>query len=449
MKKCSMGMWVTIALLLTNLCLGYRLYSQEKAARGEQEDMYRQLDVLMEIVQAVRTNYVDAEKTSGDKLFRGAINGMLRTLDPFSGHLTGEQQTTLHEETEGEFGGIGIQIDYKRGRLVIVAPIDGTPAFKAGLKAGDRILKVDDNDVASMGMEKTIAKMRGKPGTSVRILYTRDGFQEPREITLERAMIPIKSVTKAKVVDGVGYVRLTQFMEKTHEELKQVLEERFSGEDVRGLVIDLRDNPGGLLVSAVKICSYFLPQDSFVVSVEGRKHSVEEKAVGGYRFRDIPLVLLVSGGSASAAEIMAGSLQAHGRAIIVGEKTFGKGSVQSILPLSDGSELKLTMAYYYVQPKSTPDRRRIHGNGVLPDVALSYTEEELEQFEHDWDAFRKEQEQDKLSETERLKKQEAFFTRKEESDKVYLKGLELAAHPERVQAEKEKAKAADKKSEKK
>lgn len=447
MKVRSLGVWVTVLLLLVNLCVGYRLHSQEAAAQDGQDDVYRQIDVLMEVIQAVRTNYVDADRTAAKDLFRGAIRGVLRTLDPFSAYLDGESQTRLHEETEGEFGGIGVQIDFKRGRLVVVAPIDGTPAYRAGLRAGDVILKVDGEEVAGLGLERTVAKMRGKPGTTVRLLYTREGFSEPREVTLERAMIPIHSVTKATVVDGVGYVRLTQFMEKTAEELKTALEQQFSGEEVRGLVIDLRDNPGGLLVSAVEICSYFLPEGSFVVSVEGRQQSVSEKAKGGYKFRDIPLVLLVNGGSASAAEIMSGCLQAQGRAVVVGEKTFGKGSVQSIVPLSNGSELKLTMAYYFVQPQGTPDRRRIHGNGILPDVELAYSEEELDALEHDYEVFKAEQDKANLSETERLRRQQEFLDRQTTSDKVYRKGMELAAHPERIQAERERTQAERKKAE--
>ncbi|MBP5641028.1 MAG: S41 family peptidase [Victivallales bacterium] len=425
MKKRNLGTWLLAAVLTVNLIIGLHSYSQENKA-NDKDDVFKQIDLLMEVIQQVRQNYVDEEKVSSESLFRGAIYGVMNTLDQFSDYLEGAEQEMLKEETEGEFGGLGIQVDYKDNYMVVISPIDGTPADKAGLKPGDMILKVNEEDVSDLGMDNSIRQMRGKPGTNVRITYTRDSFSEPREIELTRAMIPIHSVTKAKVFDdGIGYVRITQFMDKTADELKSVLSEKFSGDDVKGLVIDLRNNPGGLLESAVKICSYFLAENEFVVSVEGRSNSHVQKSYGGYKFRSIPMVLLVNEGSASAAEIMSGCLKVHNRATLVGTKTYGKGSVQNIIPLSNGSELKLTVAHYFVQPKETKDRLRIHGKGIKPDIEVKYTKEERKELEDTLDNFELEQKQPGLKESERIARAAAFADKRELQDKVLLKARDF------------------------
>ena len=420
------GVWLLGAMLAINLVVGFHGYCQEAKSNESKDDVFKQIDLLMEVVQLIRQNYVDEDKTTSDKLFKGAIYGMMETLDPFSDYLEGDIQQQFKEETEGEFGGLGIQVDFKDDYLVIISPIDGTPADKAGLKPGDMILKVNDEKVGDLGMEKTISKMRGKPGTTVRITYMRDSFDEPREIELSRAIIPIHSVTKAKVFDdGIGYVRLTQFMDKTANELETVLKEKFSGDDVKGLIIDLRNNPGGLLESAVDICSFFLPENEFVVSVEGRKRTHTENARGGYKFRDIPIVLLVNQGSASAAEIMSGCLKVHNRAKLVGLKTYGKGSVQNIIPLSNGAEIKLTIAYYYVQPKETADRIRIHKHGINPDVVVLYDKDELKKLEEQREEFEKEQDAQNLKESERIAKAEEFRNQLELKDRAILTARDI------------------------
>ena len=425
MKKRNLGTWLLAAVLTVNLIIGLHSYSQENKA-SDKDDVFKQIDLLMEVIQQVRQNYVDEGKVSSESLFRGAIYGVMNTLDQFSDYLEGAEQEMLKEETEGEFGGLGIQVDYKDNYMVVISPIDGTPADKAGLKPGDMILKVNEEDVSDLGMDNSIRQMRGKPGTNVRITYTRDSFSEPREIELTRAMIPIHSVTKAKVFDdGIGYVRITQFMDKTADELKSVLSEKFSGDNVKGLVIDLRNNPGGLLESAVKICSYFLPENEFVVSVEGRSNSHVQETYGGYKFRSIPMVLLVNEGSASAAEIMSGCLKVHNRATLVGTKTYGKGSVQNIIPLSNGSELKLTVAHYFVQPKETKDRLRIHGKGIKPDIEVKYTKEERKELEDTLDNFELEQKQPGLKESERIARAAAFADKRELQDKVLLKARDF------------------------
>lgn len=447
MKRQTIGTWALVILLSANLGIGLCVHCQEKA---EKDDIYREIDSLMEVIQLIRQNYVDVEKTSGKSLFKGALEGVAATLDPYSAYLEGKEQEILKEETDGEFGGIGIQVDFKDRRLVIVSPIDGTPAHAAGLQSGDMVLKVDGVDVGDLGLEKTIEKMRGKPGTTVRLQYMRDGFDEPRELDLTRAMIPIHSVTRAKVEDGIGYVRVTQFMMKTGDELKEELQKKFSGDDVKGLIIDLRDNPGGLLHVAVQICSFFLPKDTFVVSVEGRRDSSVFKAEDDYKFRDIPLVLLVDKGSASAAEITAGCLKVNGRAKLVGEKTFGKGSVQNVLPLTNGGELKLTIAYYYVQPKTVAGRVRVHGNGIVPDVAVTYSEDELRALADRFDQFKLSQQEPGLTEAQRLQRSEEFWNDRNREDKVILKAREVlqeaikARTAEKPAAEKAAAPAAEK-----
>ncbi len=420
------GVWLLGAMLAINLVVGFHGYCQEAKSNESKDDVFKQIDLLMEVVQLIRQNYVDEDKTSSDKLFKGAIYGIMETLDPFSDYLEGDIQQQFKEETEGEFGGLGIQVDFKDDYLVIISPIDGTPADKAGLKPGDMILKVNDEKVGDLGMEKTISKMRGKPGTTVRITYMRDSFDEPREIELSRAIIPIHSVTKAKVFDdGIGYVRITQFMDKTASELETVLKEKFGGDDVKGLIIDLRNNPGGLLESAVDICSFFLPENEFVVSVEGRNRSHAENARGGYKFRDIPIVLLVNQGSASAAEIMSGCLKVHNRAKLVGSKTYGKGSVQNIIPLSNGAEIKLTIAYYYVQPKEATDRIRIHKHGIKPDVVVQYDKDELKKLEDERYEFMKEQDAQNQKESERIAKAEEFRNQLELKDRAILTARDI------------------------
>ncbi len=415
------GVWLLGAILAINVIVGLKGYSQENKSAESKDSVFKQIDLMMEVLQQIRQNYVDEDKTTSDKLFKGAIYGMMNTLDPFSDYLEGDIKEQFKEETEGEFGGIGIQVDFKESFLIVVSPIDGTPADKAGLKTGDMILKVNDEEVGDLGMDKTIKKMRGKPGTTVRITYMRDTFSEPREIELTRAVIPIHSVTKARVFDdGIGYVRITQFMDKTAEELEAVLTEKFSGENVKALIIDLRNNPGGLLDSAVDICSFFLPENEFVVSVEGRRDTHVENAKGGYKFRDIPLLLLVNQGSASAAEIMSGCLKVHGRAKLVGSKTFGKGSVQNIIPLSNGDEIKLTVAYYFIQPKETENRIRIHKKGLKPDTVVQYSKEELKELEKKREQFAEEQENAEQTESERIAKAEAFRTDLELNDKVLI-----------------------------
>jgi carboxyl-terminal processing protease len=364
-----------LAVALTaNLLIGYRVYSAEAEKTGENE-AFEKISVMMQVLYLIRKDYVNADKISYRDLVYNAMHGMVRSLDPFSDFMPPDQYGSMIETTEGEFGGLGIIVSTKDEILTIVSPIDGTPGSRAGLQAGDQIVKIEGVPTQGTKLNEVIGKLRGAPGTKVTLSIHRPSTQETRDYTIEREKIPVYSVTDAKILDGtrIGYVRITQFSDPTAEELRQALA-KLEGGGIDSLVVDLRNNPGGLLPSAVEICSYFLEPNTLIVSTEGRQPSQKHEfrtSKRGYKFAKKPVAILINGGSASAAEIMAGCLKDWGRAIIVGEKSFGKGSVQNVIPLSDGSALRLTTAMYY-----TPSRQVIHGHGVLPDIEVKLTPEE-------------------------------------------------------------------------
>lgn len=420
MTRRSLPVYLFFALLIVNLGIGYHVYSQE-AKRTESDDVFMQIDVMMEVLQQIRKFYVDGDNISTRELIEGAMRGMTSTLDPYSEYLGNQDFENLQEETEGEFGGIGIQVDYDKDHIVVIAPIDNTPAFNAGMQPGDQIYQVDGEDVAKLGVENTIRKMRGKPGTKVVITYMREGFDEPQSLELTRALIPIESVTKAQIIPDtkIAYVRITQFMEKTPNELEENLIDLLDKQKAKALIIDLRNNPGGLVKSVVECCGYFLPPKSFVVSVEGRTETyVETTQEKRYQAPKVPIAILVNGGTASAAEIMSGCLREHGRAKLFGTKTFGKGSVQSVIDMRNGGALKLTIAHYFVQPKDVPNRKTIHKNGIEPDQAITLTQDEIrgiEAFDQEWTAAREKQD---LTDTQRIKLDEEFRIKREKLDKT-------------------------------
>lgn len=329
-------------------------------------DPYEDLKIFTEALSALQQNYVEPVKTKD--LSYGAIKGMLNSLDAHSGFMAPELYKEMQIDTKGEFGGVGIQIGVKEGRLVVIAPIEGTPAEKAGILAGDVILKVDAHAFSQdVNMMDAVNKMRGARGTKVSLTIFRPAFPEPKVFELTREIIQIKSV-KSKVLEpGVGYIRLTQFQEQTANDMVKALT-TLKEEKVHSLVLDLRNNPGGLLTSAVNVTEAFLDAGKVVVSVRGRdaKKGDEYRANGsGDATADLMIIVLVNEGSASASEIVAGALQDWGRAVVLGTQTFGKGSVQTILPLSDGSALRLTTARYY-----TPKGRSIQNTGVTPDIIV-------------------------------------------------------------------------------
>ncbi len=329
------------------------------------ETTYQKLRIFTDVLQKVQENYV--EEVDIDKLIYGAIEGMLATLDPHSNFLSPDVYKELQVETKGRFGGLGIEITIRDGILTIVSPIEDTPAYRAGLKAKDKITKIDGESTKNMTLFEAVKRMRGKPGTSVTLTIVREGVQKPMEVTIVRDIIKIVSIKSRLLDEHYGYVRLIQFQENTSKELDKALADLESVKGgLKGLILDLRNNPGGLLDQAVAVADRFL-ESGRIVYTDARisTQKMEFNAHPKKQLHDYPMVVLVNSGSASASEIVAGALQDHRRAIILGTTTFGKGSVQTVIPLDDGSGLKLTTAQYF-----TPSGRSIQAKGIEPDIVV-------------------------------------------------------------------------------
>jgi carboxyl-terminal processing protease len=358
----------TRAILLAALVLSLAIVigpSTGPLAKGD--ETYEKLKIFSEVLSQIESSYV--EEQDSEKLIYGAIRGMMKELDSHSAFLTEDMFREMQVDTKGEFGGLGITIGIKNDILTVIAPIEDTPAWKIGILAGDKILKVEDEPTKDMTIEEAVKKMRGTPGTEVTITIMREGFEEPKDFTIVRDIIKLKSVKSRMLPDNLGLVRITQFQERTSRDLDDALKELSSQEGgLKGLILDLRNNPGGLLDQAVKVTSEFLPANTLVVSTKGRKTSqnMEFKSRGGDRIPGVPMVVLTNHGSASASEIVAGALQDWKRALILGIQTFGKGSVQTVIPLEDGSGIRLTTAKYY-----TPKGRSIQNKGIEPDIVVS------------------------------------------------------------------------------
>jgi carboxyl-terminal processing protease len=288
--------------------------------------------------------------------------------------MTPDMYKEMQVDTKGEFGGLGIQIGIKDGMLTVIAPLEDTPAFRVGIKAGDKILKINDELTKDMSLHDAVSKMRGVPSTSVRITIIREGWKETKDFTIVREVIKIKSVKSKLLDDSIGYVKVNQFQEQTADDLSKALE-NLEKENMNSLILDMRNNPGGLLNSAVDVTSFFLPADKLVVYIEDRDgKKVEYSSSGGESDVEFPMIVLVNEGSASASEIVAGALKDWNRAVVIGTPTFGKGSVQSVVPLSDGSALRLTTARYY-----TPQGISIQTTGITPDITVKQVLKEGEQ----------------------------------------------------------------------
>lgn len=330
---------------------------------AEENLHYSRIKTFAESLSLVKKSYV--EEVDEEKLVYGAIKGMLSSLDPHSSFMQPDAFKEMQIDTKGEFGGLGIQIGIKDKILTIIAPIDDTPADKAGVKAGDKIIKIDGESTKDITLHEAVTKLRGKRGTSVIITVIRETLDKPLDITIVRDIIKLKSV-KSKVIDEtIGYVKLTQFQEKSARDLKNALSE-LSKKDINALILDLRNNPGGLLKGAVDVTSQFLPPGKLVVYIKGRTgDKTEFHTINGNNYYEYPMIVLVNEGSASASEIVAGALQDWNQAVILGTQTFGKGSVQTVMPLSDGSALRLTTARYY-----TPKDRSIQTTGITPDIVV-------------------------------------------------------------------------------
>ena len=330
---------------------------------------YEQLRLFTEVLSIVQNQYVD--EVPPKELIYSAIKGTLRGLDPHSSFLDPESYREMQVETTGSFGGLGIEITLKDDILTVVAPIDGTPAYRAGLHTGDRIVKIDGLSTKDMQLVDAVKRMRGKPGTKVTISIVREGWAEPKDFDIVREQIRVQSVRRVEMGDGIEYVKLRQFQEQSPQDLETALD-KLRKNGMKALILDLRNNPGGLLTAAVEVSEKFIDDGKLVVYTEGRvrNQNMRFSAHAKRGYSQMPMVVLVNQGSASASEIVAGALQDWGRATIVGTQTFGKGSVQTIIPLSDGSGLRLTTAKYF-----TPKGRSIHGKGITPDVIVEVPKE--------------------------------------------------------------------------
>jgi carboxyl-terminal processing protease len=354
---------VTISALLVILTLS--LGGAVASKSNDTSATYENLKLFTEVLSIIQNQYVD--EVPPKDLVYGAIKGTLRGLDPHSSFLDPEMYKEMQVETSGSFGGLGIEITLKDDVLTVVAPIEGTPAYRAGIHPGDRIVKIEGISTKDMQLTDAVKRMRGKPGTKVVITIVREGWTETKDFDITREQIRVQSVKSMQLEPGIEYVRLRQFQEQTASDLEGALEKYSKDNKIQGLIIDLRNNPGGLLTSSVEVAEKFLDGGRLVVYTEGRvrNQNMRFQANAKKVYSDFPIVVLVNQGSASASEIVAGALQDWGRAIVLGTQSFGKGSVQTIIPLSDGSGLRLTTAKYF-----TPKGRSIHGKGITPDIIV-------------------------------------------------------------------------------
>lgn len=376
MKRSFVFGIVTAALLL-NLAVGAKIFIQHSRAAKEDDNARKNLAVYTDALQKIRSEYVDGKDLTYQQLVYASLKGMVSKLDPHSEFLDEESFQELQDDTEGQFGGLGLNVRMVKDRVTVISPMDDTPGFRAGILAGDRIVKVDGRSVAKKSLSEVVKLLRGEPGSTVEIAVERSATNQVVNFRLQRAIIQmpmVKDLNDHKQFpldeNKIGYAQILQFGEKTGEELQSALD-KMKGQGMRGLILDLRWNPGGLLDQAVEVCEKFLPRGQLVVTTEGRRGVLEKYfAKGdGDQFPQMPIVVLVNLGTASAAEIVSGCLQDLHRAYLVGEKTFGKGSVQTIFPLADESALKLTVAKYY-----TPSHKVIHQQGISPDSLVPLTD---------------------------------------------------------------------------
>ena len=364
---------ISSILVVLTLSLGGSVASKS----ADQSATYEQLKLFTEVLSIVQNQYV--EEVPPKDLVYNAIKGTLRGLsappynDPHSSFLDPDSYKEMQVETSGSFGGLGIEITLRDDVLTVVSPIEGTPAFRAGLLTGDRIVKIDGLVTKDMQLPDAVKRMRGKPGTKVTITVVREGWTEPKDFDITREQIRVQSVRSADLGGGVAYIKLRQFQEQSPGDTAAALD-KASKAGMKALIFDLRGNPGGLLTAAVEITEEFIEDGKLVVYTEGRVRNQNMRFVAHAKHpvTDVPLVVLVNQGSASASEIVAGAIQDHGRGVVLGTQTFGKGSVQTIIPLADGSGLRLTTAKYF-----TPKGRSIHGKGITPDIVIDLPKEDV------------------------------------------------------------------------
>jgi carboxyl-terminal processing protease len=374
---------LVVMLSLACLLLGVRsgLRAQEaQLGKNEEDNGYSQISIFAKAIELIRQDYVDGSKTTYHDLITAAMKGMLSSLDPHSQFMDPDDFRDMQEDTRSRFNGLGVEVSMKNGLPTVITAMEDTPAARAGILSGDQILKINGASTERMDLQDAINILRGPAGRRVTLTLLRPSTKEIKDYTLERAEIKVRSVKGARLLDAeltgpfkIGYIRLIQFNEPTAEELSKALDE-LQKEGMQALILDLRNNPGGLLTSAVDVCAQFLPPKSKVVSTQGRMASQQHdySTSGAKKDRpNFPIALLINEGSASGAEIVAGALKDLHRAILVGETTFGKGSVQNVMQLPDGSAVRFTTAKYY-----TPSRQVIQGNGVTPNIRVAVTAEQ-------------------------------------------------------------------------
>ena len=365
MKFKRLALWLLALAVLLTMSTG----NCSNKTPPDNSELYKQIQLFSDAVALIQANYVD--EVEPQKLIYGSLSGMLKALDPYSQFMDPDTYNEMRVETTGQFGGLGIEISIKDNLLTIIAPIDGTPAYKAGLKSGDKIVKIDGEPTRDITLIEAVKKLRGKPGTNVELTILREEEMKILDISITRDIIKITSIKEAKLIDGsIGYIKLVEFQEGTENELESSLK-NLEGGGMTALILDLRNNPGGLLNTAAEVSDKFLAEGKLIVTTRGRRKNqiMEFKARQKKIERAYPLVIMVNGGSASASEIVAGAIQDNKRGLCVGTKSFGKGSVQTVIPLADGSALRLTTAKYF-----TPSGKSIVNNGIAPDVIVEQKE---------------------------------------------------------------------------
>ncbi len=368
---------IIILSFIIVLLLLFFLYGTDRVSAVDR-NTYKSLKTFNEVLDMVEKNYVEEVKLQD--LIQGAISGMMKSLDPHSTFMTAEEYKELEVETKGSFGGIGIEITLLKDVLTVVSPIEDTPAFQAGIKPGDQIIKIDGKSTKDITIQEAVKKLRGPKDTKVTITIYRESLQKPKDFVLTRAIIKITSVKSRLMDDGIGYCRIASFQERTGDDLKKAVKEMDAkANHLKGIVLDLRNNPGGLLNQSIEVSDVFL-KSGMIVSTRGRIKAMDtsSSAKNDGDEPTCPIVVLINEGSASASEIVAGALQDNGRALILGTRSFGKGSVQTLILLEDGAALKLTTAKYY-----TPSGRSIQAEGIAPDITLKYAKAAEETAEGD------------------------------------------------------------------
>ena len=371
-------------LMIASLAIGGYEKDPKDKPKTSKSDLYGQLELFADAISLIRSDYVD--EVDSKKLIYGAMKGMLSNLDEFSSFLEPDEFEEMKTETKGEFGGIGTEISLKDGILTVVTPLVGTPADLAGVKPGDKIVKIDGKITRNITLNEAVKVMRGKPGTTVTLTIWREKDQKVTDISIKRAIIKIQSVKDAELIDGkIGYIRLIEFQDNSTRDMDEALK-KLESQGMDSLILDLRYNPGGILDGAVDVSERFLAKDKVIVSIKSRTpdQNTVFKSSGKFTHRDYPIIILVNEGSASASEIVSGAIQDNKRGLILGTKTYGKASVQTVIPLKDGSALRLTTAAYL-----TPSGKLIKGQGIIPDVVVEAQEEKDEKIEGPEDVFEK------------------------------------------------------------